>query len=383
MARVTRTTRGWGSPSRYYQGPGEFKNLCEYTQKFGKRVFAIIDPFFFDRLDAQLKEDYAKTDSEIKTAAYSTEVTVERIDAIAESVKDFAPEVVIGIGGGKTIDTSKAVADKFKAATVIVPTAASTDAPTIALSVIYTESGEHVGARHYAKNPDVVLVDSQIIADAPERFIVAGMGDALSTVFEARANVASDSTNYVDAANGGFRRTKMGTAVAEQCYKTLIENGESALQAAKAHVVTEAFEDIIEVNVLMSGVGVENNGCSGAHSICEGISALPEDAKTMHGEKVAFGTLCQLVAENASEELFYEVLDFCAAVGLPITLDDLFITNTPENIRAIAECSMHSYWDTEPFLVTADTVAAAISAADGLGRKYREQYDLEPAYTRR
>ncbi len=383
MSRVTKTTRGWGSPSRYYQGPNELENIRTYTEKFGNKVLAIIDPYFFEQMSGRFEKIYAGTDNSFLAIQYAVEVTEKRIQEITDQVKDFAPQVVLGIGGGKTIDTAKAVADNYRAAVIIVPTAVSTDAPTIALSVIYTEDGEHVGARHYAKNPDVVLVDSKIIADAPVRFLVAGMGDALSTVFEARANAQSDSTNYVDAKNGGFRRTKLGTMVAEYCYDMLIENGEKALAAAKRHVITEALEDIIEVNVLMSGIGVENNGCSGSHSICEGISVLPEDAKTMHGEKVGFGVLCQLAVENAPQELMDEVLSFCATVGLPITLQDLYIESTPGNIEAIAKHSMKSYWDTEPFYVDEKTIAAAIQAVDEMGTEYRNRYGIEAAYTRR
>ena len=384
MVRVTKTTRGWSSPAKYYQGPGEIDKLPSYTELFGKKVFAVIDPFFYKDLTARLEKAYAGTGSEIKTFQYEFEVTDERIKKISDSMKDYAPQVVIGIGGGKTLDTAKGVADDLDAATIIVPTAASTDAPAIGLSVIYTEEHEHVRARFYVNDPDIVLVDSQIIADAPVRFLVSGMGDALSTVFEARANIKSDSANFVNAQAGGFRSTKSGRMIAELCYDILMANGIKALYAAQNHVVTEALEDVIEANVLMSGLGVENNGCAGAHSICEGISILPElDVKTMHGEKVGFGTLCQMILENTPDDLIDEVIDFCGQIGLPLTLDDLFIPNTDENVRAIAKHSFHSYWEREPFLVTEDDVFAAIKATDQMGREYRETYNIEPAYTRR
>lgn len=379
MGRVTVSTRGWGSPSRYFQGPGLLRNLETYTSKFGSNVFAIIDQYFFDRFTEQLKSDFKGTGSTITTEIYNSQVTAERIEKTAAIAAQYHPDVVVGIGGGKTMDTAKAVADLCKAATIIVPTSASTDAPTIALSVLYSEEGVHIGARHYVKNPDVVLVDSEIIANAPVRFLVSGMGDALSTVFEARANEISDSSNYI---SGGYRRTKTGTAVAEECYRMLIENGAKALEAAKKHVVSEALEDIIEVNTLMSGLGVENNGCSGAHSICEGISALPADAKTFHGEKVGFGVICELIAENAPQELLDEVLTFCIQVGLPVTLDDLYIENTKENVRAVAALSMHSYWDTEPFFIDENAVYAAIMAADEIGASYKKKMNAGPAYTK-
>ncbi len=248
---------------------------------------------------------------------------------------------------------------------------------------MYTEDHEHEGLRFYKRNPDIVLVDSQVIAAAPPRFLVAGMGDALSTVFEARARTKEDGGNVVNAQEGGLRGTMSGRMIAELCYDTLMDDGVKALCAAEQHVVTAALENVIEANVLMSGLGVENNGCAGSHAICEGMSVLPEETKTMHGEKVGFGVLCQLVLENAPDDLLDEVLDFCAQVGLPMTLDDLFIPNTDEKIRAVAKHSTWGYWENEPFLITEDDVFAAIKVADAMGREYRENFDILPAYTRR
>lgn len=375
-------TRGWGSPSRYFQGPNELSNLQKYSLKFGTRVYAIIDQFFFETLTKRLTEDFAGSESTIQTEMFNSEVTEKHINEFAAKARDYNPQIVVGIGGGKTMDTAKAVADIFKAAMIIVPTSASTDAPTIALSVIYNEKGEHAGERHYDKNPDIVLVDSEIIAKAPVRFLVSGMGDALSTVFEARANDLSDAPNYVCAKDGGFRRTKTGLAIAEACYSTLIENGRKALWAAKNHIVTDALEDIIEANTLMSGLGVENTSCAGAHSVGDGITSLPVGNKTYHGEKVAFGVLCQLIAENAPMKLIDEVMQFSISVGLPITLEDLYVDLTQENLLSIAKCSMKSNWVAEPFKVTGEMVMNIITGADAMGREYREKYNVKPAYSR-
>ncbi len=371
MAMMTKTTRGFGAPSRYIQGPGEIKNMVRYTNLFGKKVLAIIDPFFYEQLSALLAAQYAEADAQIMCLEFDREVTEKRIEDAYQNALSFAPCVVVGIGGGKTLDTAKAVADKFDAAMVIVPTSASTDAPTSALSVLYKENGEHSHAIFYSKNPELVLVDSEIIAKAPVRYLVSGMGDALSTVFEARANAASDTANYIWFTEGGFRRCKSAMAVAELCYETVIEKGLLAKMAAENGVVNEALEDIIEANTLMSGLGFENTGCAGAHSVGDGVTALPEGAKTLHGEKVAFGVICQLVAENAPAELIEEVAMFCLQVGLPITLEDLFVEITPENIETIAQGSLNSFWSAEPFHVTLEMAKDIIISGDAVGRHYK------------
>ena len=70
-------------------------------------------------------------------------------------------------------------------------------------------------------------------------------------------------------------------------------------------------------------------------------------------------------------------------MGIPVTLEDLYIENTPENIRAIAKHSMKSYWDTEPFFIDEDAVYGAITAADALGHMYKELLGGKSAYCRR
>jgi len=314
----------------------------------------------------------AESGSTVQTMLFPYEVTKENLASATRDAKEFEAEVVIAIGGGKTLDLSKGVAMNLDLPYIIIPTAASTDAPTSSLSVIYNDDGVHVSEDFYDRSPNMVLVDSQIIADAPVRFLVSGMGDALATYFEARANEAEDAANFVNVNDGGYRRTLASMAIARTCYDTLIEKGVHAKLAAEAGVVTPALEDIIEANILLSGLGFENTGIAGGHAVNDGVTALPAGSKTLHGEKVAFGTIAQLVIENAPKDEIEDVILFCLSVGLPVCLEDLFVENTDENIKVIADSSMHSCWDHEPIHVTAEMVFNAVRVADSLGRMYKD-----------
>lgn len=377
MSKRSGFSRGWCSPERYVQGPGEFDNLKFYTDKFGKRVAAFIDRFLYEEYTGRLGKLYADEDCALQTFAFGTEVTEKLICEKTEELGNDAWDVVVGIGGGKTIDVAKAVGTRLGLPFIVVPTIAATDAPTSALSVIYREDGSHEGEFFYDHSPAVLVVDSQIIANAPVRFLVSGMGDALATLIEADSTKKAGVPNLVYHTAGGFQQTLAGQAIAKACYDSLMKYGVLAKEACSRKVVTEALEHIIETNILLSGLGFENNATSGAHSVNDGLTAVEGSSKTMHGEKVAFGCIVQLIAECADRAYLDEVLRFCVSVGLPVCLEDLHVENTEENIRTIAAASMHSNWGNMPFPVDEESVFAAIATADSYGKKFKMRWQNE------
>ena len=286
-----------------------------------------------------------------------------------EACKGAGCDVIVGIGGGKIHDTAKAAAHYLGLPVVIVPTIASTDAPCSALSVIYTDDGVFEEYLFLPASPNMVLVDTDVVSKAPERLLIAGMGDALATYFEARACQRSDAANCV-----GGKITMAAMALARLCYDTLLTDGINAMLAVKENICTKAVENIIEANTYLSGIGFESGGLAGAHAIHNGLTAIEETHELYHGEKVAFGTLVQLVLEHAPEDELDEVIDFCLETGLPVTLEDLGIKKVkPEQIMEVAQLAAaeNDTLGNMPFEVTPEDVYAAIMGADALGRYYK------------
>lgn len=364
---VISTTRSFGSPNRYIQGPGEFDRLSEYTRKYGKACF-IVDGFMYDELNTRLDKVYEENKHGYIAVCFQEECCEEEIERITKIAKENQTTVMVGVGGGKTLDMAKLCSNVLGIPTIIVPTSASTDAPVSEIAVLYTRDGEYIGSKKMKKNADLVLVDSEIIVKAPLRLFVAGIGDALATWFEAKACELSDSPNYI---GNGHRRCKAGIAIAETCMNILLEDSENALLALEKGVVTEAFENVVEANILLSGLGFLNTGLATAHGIHSGLTALPETHKYLHGEKVAFGIVCQMVLENTPFELLDQVMRFMTAVGLPVSLRQLGVIATQENIMAIARKVFDGpLVHHEHFLVTVDSVYNAIVMADRLAEKY-------------
>jgi glycerol dehydrogenase len=240
--------------------------------------------------------------------------------------------------------------------------------------VVYTEDGAFLQYRIYRKNPDLVLVDTQVIAQSPPRLLVAGMGDALATWFEAKTCADGSVKNMRGGAS-----SQSALALAELCYRTLLNDGTHALLATQTQVVTPSLERLVEANTLLSGLGFESSGLAAAHAVHNGLTAVPETHSYFHGEKVAFGVLTQLTLEGKPRAVMEEVLGFSTSVGLPVTLSEIGLGEmTPDMLQRIATRAsaegetIHN----EPFRVTPDIVADAILAADAIGREWKSKTEI-------
>lgn len=352
------------SPSKYVQGAGELDRLGEYTKVYGKKALVIISAGGKKRFGERVEASLAAAGVECAFDEFCGECSQAEIDRLVEVLRGTGSDVVLGVGGGKIFDTAKAVAAAVDVPVVVVPTIAATDAPCSALSVIYTDEGQFKEYQFFKQNPNLVLMDTEVIAKSPVRLTVSGMGDALATYFEARACKRSDAGTCA-----GGKVTSAAMALARLCYETLMSDGVKAKLALEAGACTESVEKVIEANTLLSGLGFESAGLAGAHAIHNGMTAMPETHAFYHGEKVAFGTLTQLVLENADE--LYEVLDFCVEVGLPVTFAQLGVADASyERVLEVARlaCADNDTLHNMPFEVTPEKVANAMLAADAYGR---------------
>ena len=166
------------SPNRYVQGRGELKNLPEHAKKLGKKLFVIISASGLKRVRDLLEKSFENTGMELVFEEFQGECCETEIKRLGSRFQENKCDLVVGVGGGKIHDSAKAAAYYQGAPVVIIPTIASTDAPCSALSVIYSETGVFERYLFLNSNPDLVLVDTDIIAAAPSRLLVSGMGDA-------------------------------------------------------------------------------------------------------------------------------------------------------------------------------------------------------------
>lgn len=366
-------------PTKYVQGEDELLNLGYFVKSFGTSALLIAHPDDVNRVREKLKATEESFQITLVESDFRGECSRQEVLRLQDVALKNKCSCTIGLGGGKAIDTAKCVA--MGDALIICPTIAATDAPTSHSAVLYTENGAFDDYAYFKQSPSVILIDTSVIAEAPARFLVSGMGDALSTYFEARAT--SNSYSKVNAGLPcGFREgfcgeaagTNTALALAKLCYQTLLKDGKRARVACECKLVTPALENIIEANILLSGLGFESGGLAAAHAVHDGLTILEGTHKYFHGEKVAFGTIAQLVLENAPEEELHEVLNFCIEVGLPVCLADIGVHSiTQKELMEVAvkSCIPEESIYSMPFPITPQLVAAAIITADAIGSQYK------------
>lgn len=359
-------TEVFRSPASYVQGRGVADEIGAHASGLGDSALLVADEVVLDLVEGSVRESFEGEGIAVAVEEFGGEVSTEEIERIAGIAADHDSEVIVGAGGGKALDTAKAVKDERGGAVVSMPTIASTDAPTSALSVIYTPDGEFESYRFYGSHPELVLVDTELIAAAPTRFFRSGIADALATWFEADAAYGSGAENMV-----GGQSTRAGHSLARLCYETLRDHAVSAVHAVEADAVTESVEAVTEANTLLSGLGFESGGLAAAHAVHNGLTQLEEVHHATHGEKVNVGTITQLVLEGREDAFIEEIVEFSIDVGLPVTLADIGIDDVDgADLDRVAEaaCVEGETIHNEPFDVTPAMVRDALVTADAIGR---------------
>lgn len=355
------------SPSMYVQGKGVMAELGEQTEKIGTNPLIVADEIVWDIVQEMIENSFEKANNDFVYEEFKGEASSGEISRLANIGKEKNVDVVIGVGGGKTLDTMKAVSDELHVPVVIVPTTASTDAPTSALSVIYTDDGVFKEYKFYDKNPDLVLVDTEVVVKAPIKLFASGMSDALATLVEVKATMKRNGN-----AMAGGKTTLAARAIADKCEETLFKYGVAAYEAAKEGIVTPQVDAIVEANTLLSGLGFENGGLAGAHAIHNGFTALDGDIHHLtHGEKVSYGILVQLVLEGKTTEEIIDYVTFLQLIEMPTTIEELHLEEASfEDLievgkLATAEGETMENLDSE---ITPEQVAYAILAVDKIAK---------------
>ena len=353
------------APARVLRGRHALTEGIEYLLKLGQRPLLIGGEYssalsqlqvLSDRLGGALRD---RPELAIERVRYTPDCCETSLDRLIQAASAHQADLIVGIGGGKCLDTAKLVAHRCQLPVVTIPTTAATCAAWTALSNIYSESGAFLSDVSLAKCPDLLILDYGIIATAPPRTLVAGIGDAIAKWYEASVS------------SGHSSQTLLIAAVQQARVLRDILFQKSA--AAIADPGGADWQEVVDATVLLAGVvgGIGGAQCRtvAAHAVHNGLTHLPGSHHALHGEKVAYGILVQLrlqemlQGDRLAATARAQLLDFYTEIGLPKTLSDLGlseITISQLHHAATLSCQPDSDLHRLPFAVAPEQLVAAM-----------------------
>jgi glycerol dehydrogenase len=323
----------FGSPGRYIQGPGAISYIGEAIAHCGGCATVVVDGFVRGLVEAPIAAACAERSVTARLIDFTGEVTRAGIAGLLAAIGDGDVSCIVAVGGGKSIDAGKAVTLALGVPLITLPTVASNDAPTSKNFVIYDDYHQLLEVAHLPANARYVIVDTRLIRAAPAAFLRAGIGDALTKVFEAEQCLRAAGRNMF-----GVQSSLAGVALARECYRVLRAEAVAGLsEVGRVGEPSPGFERLIEAVLLMSGLGFESGGLSITHAMTRGLSRAPGANATPHGLQVAYALLVQLVLENRDNAFLEDLLDFYAALGLPRCFAEIGGTPDDATFAIVAE----------------------------------------------
>jgi len=359
--------RIFGAPRRYVQGAGVLTHIGQELAGLGQSAVVLADPRVQTLVGDTIATAAAQAGVVTSPLQFGGEVTYAEVERLLGVLDDAKPDIVVAAGGGKTIDTGKLLSRTLDARFVSVPTVASNDSPTSHIAVVYDEAHKLVGVEEAKSNPDLVLVDTAIIAKAPLRLLSAGIGDALVKPFEVEQCMRANGKNVFGATS-----PLAALALARTCYDTVRAHTKPAYAAMARGVVDHHLEALVEACVLMSGLAFESGGLSVSHGMTRGLSAIPSIARALHGHQVAYGLLVQLVLEARDAAFMQDITEFYRDAQLPLTLADLgYVAQSAAEhdatITTIAQVSAQAaHMQKFQHPIDSDAIARAIRTIEGV-----------------
>ncbi|MEZ5598388.1 MAG: glycerol dehydrogenase [Pseudomonadales bacterium] len=355
------------SPQRYIQGDGVLDSTGAYLAIAGARRVGVLITRRGEQGEGQrLFASLTRGSINHVVSPFGGECSLQEIDTRAAELRGEGIDMLLAVGGGKCMDTAKGIAYRLGVPLTVIPSLASNDAPCSAVSVLYTPEGVSTGAEFYPNNPAFVIVDTGVVANAPARYLAAGIGDAMATYYEAK--VCIDNPKAVTPV--GTRPTLAAAAIAEVCARTLHAHGVDAMAAVTRSEVNQALENVVEANTLLSGIGFESGGLAAAHAFAQAFTAIPAAEKNhLHGEMVAIGTLGQLMLEGRPDEA-ERIARFFLSVQLPVHLAQISVNAADESQldTIVAGTLDFPFIGNMPGHVDATSVRQALKTLDALGR---------------
>jgi glycerol dehydrogenase-like iron-containing ADH family enzyme len=349
------------APAQVMRGFGLLREAGAAIARYGRRPLLVGGRRSLDTVQPLLAGPFEANEIVSTEVLYGKACSEKSLARMRQALDEHKADVVIGVGGGKALDAAKLLAHQCGLPVITIPTSAATCAAWTALSNVYSEAGAFQYDVGLTQCPNLLLLDYEVVATAPVRTLVAGIGDALAKWYEASVSSGHSQQTLVIAAVQQARVLR----------DILLQKSEMAI----AQPGSAEWQEVVDATVLMAGVmgGLGGAQCRtvAAHAVHNGLTHLSQTHSSLHGEKVAYGILVQLRLEELIQgsqlaiAARRQLIQFYEKIGLPLTLKDLELgtvtLNALEEAAQVA-CAPNSDIHRLPFEVNpAQLMAAMVS----------------------
>jgi glycerol dehydrogenase len=348
------------APLQYISGSNTLDDCGRFIVKWGKNVLVSGGKKALKSVESKLFPALEEAGVKYEVNQFSGECSDENITVLVEKVQRMALDAIIGVGGGKSLDTAKRAAEICNVPVICIPTIAATCAAASVLSVIYTEEGVYKKDHYLEKNPNLVLVDTDVIANAPVEYFESGILDSLAKWYEGKAAFKGISNPDIF--------TMCALKLAELLNEIMEREAVNAVHAVKQRQATVTVAKIIDVNIYLAaviqGIGKKTRGAA-AHAIHAGLSVISQSHAVLHGYKVGYGIVAQQFLEKADLVEIGRVVRFFRQLDLEPSFKGLGLPFEVDLLRQVAEKAILSDpMQNMPFEVQPEQVIAAMEQVE-------------------
>lgn len=355
------------SPTQVFRGENILSKTGNAIATLGKRPFIVGGNHTLTLVESRLKSVFDQHKLSASQGNYTPDCSESSLKSLSSLVKEHQADLIIGVGGGKALDTAKLLAYQGQLPVVTIPTSGATCAAWSALSNVYSDEGAFLYDVPLSRCPDLLILDYDLIKMAPLRTLVAGIGDAIAKWYEASVSSGSSTATLIICAVQQARILR----------DILLQKSEKALQTPGGQEWREVVDATVLVAGVIGGLGGANCRTVAAHAVHNGLTHISAAHDALHGEKVAYGILVQLRLEEMVQRnqlavsARQQLLKFYEEIGLPKSLEDLGLKNiTLSELRHAAEvaCNPKSDIHRLPFTVIPEQLMAAMVSTTVLPR---------------
>jgi len=325
------------APAQYINEKDILKKAGAYLSEWGTRVLISGGVRALKAAEKDLTESLDEYEIYWEKNVFKGEVCQSNIDLIKEKAEAMNADLIIGVGGGKAIDTAKAAAEDMRLPAAAVPTIAATCAAGSAFAVVYTEAGQFERDYFMTQNPRLVMVDPEIIAEAPAKYLKSGILDSLAKWYEGQAVASGIDDPSLE--------TVVAMNLAEILYNKMRKEAITAVEQCENNELGPELMEVIDLNIylttIIQSLGQNTSRGAAAHGIHNGMTAIEESHELLHGLKVGYGIVVQLYLEDKPQAYIDDVIDFFNQLGLVPSFKGLELSFTEENLKKTAAKSVN------------------------------------------